>query len=66
MKKYATERHLNYSKANWQKFKEYLELTDTKAILNNKNSNEINDFLITALKEAAKKAIPLKSNTLKK
>jgi exonuclease III len=61
----CNEKHLNYSKANWQLFKEQLELIDTSAILKSQNANEINEFLVASMKQAAGKAIPVKSNNLK-
>jgi hypothetical protein len=61
------EEQLNYSKANWNLFKEQfkLDLIDTSAIIRSNNANEINEFLTKSMINAAKRAIPVKTNNLK-
>jgi hypothetical protein len=59
------EEQLKYSKANWNLFKEQLDLIDTSAIIKSNNANEINEFLTKSMINAAKRAIPVKTNNLK-
>jgi hypothetical protein len=47
------EEKLNYSKANWNLFKEQLDLIDTSAIRKSNNANEINEFLTKSMINAA-------------
>jgi hypothetical protein len=57
-------KHLNYAKANWNLFKEELDKINASKILLNKNPDEINDFFINSILQAAKKTIPYKNNNL--
>ena len=53
---------LDYSKANWIKFKNYLESIDLNLVLKSYDVNEINDFIVTHVQKAASASIPLKYN----
>jgi hypothetical protein len=50
----------DYAKANWGKFKEYLNNKNLTEILNSKNVDEINEFVIQNMIEAAEVSIPKK------
>ena len=60
----SQEKHLNYSKANWTIFRKKLDLIDISNILKSEESNEINNFLINSLVQAAENSIPYKTNNL--
>ncbi len=45
---------LNYTRANWNKFKCILEQVDIKEILKSEDPDRLNDFIITNINKAAK------------
>lgn len=56
----SNDTQFDYGKANWNKFKKYLEQVDCNDILNSNDINVINNFVVEKLKVAASISIPLK------
>ena len=53
---------LDYSKANWIKFKNQLEQIDINEILKSTDVDEINEFIVTNIIKTANESIPVKNS----
>lgn len=61
----AQEKKYDFSKVCWKKFKETLEKINLESILECRDVDKINDFIIESLHHAAKAAMPYKNNNKK-